>query len=59
MKIAHVSTLPDMECGIAIYAADLIASLRETRHVKYALHYGTNFSSDVAAHADVRRRGEL
>lgn len=51
MKIAHVSTFPQMRCGIALYAADLITALPYVEHVKYALHYGINFSNDSALDA--------
>jgi hypothetical protein len=42
MKIAHLSTFPDMRCGIAFYTSDLIDALPQLAHRKYALHYGRN-----------------
>ena len=59
MKIAHVSTFPQMRCGIALYAADLITALPYVEHVKYALHYGINFSNDSALDADVSKVDDL
>ena len=59
MKIAHVSTFPELKCGIAIYAADLVNAFSDAQNVKYALHYGTNFSADVAGHANVTQKSEM
>jgi glycosyltransferase involved in cell wall biosynthesis len=59
VKIAHVSTFPEMRCGIAFYAQDLISSLPHANHVKYALHYGNNPTGDAAAHADVSKPDSL
>ena len=54
MRIAHVSTLPDMRCGIAIYASDLIEALPGHDHRRFALHYGQNLSPDTAGDCNVR-----
>jgi glycosyltransferase involved in cell wall biosynthesis len=59
VKIAHVSTFPKLRCGIARYAADLIAALPHIENVKYALHYGANLSDDSALDADVSDAGAL
>ncbi len=53
MKVAHVSTFPEMRCGIAFYVSDLIESLPMLRHAKYALHYGCNVTPDAVGSADV------
>ncbi len=54
MRIAHVSTLPDMRCGIAIYASDLIEALPGHDHRRFALHYGQNLTPDTAGDCNVR-----
>jgi glycosyltransferase involved in cell wall biosynthesis len=53
MKVAHVSTFPDMRCGIAFYVSDLIQALPKFEHQKFALHYGENLTKDAVYHADV------
>lgn len=56
MKIAHVSTFPNMKCGIAFYASDLIDALPTFTNRKYALHYGNNLTVDAVNHANVSYR---
>lgn len=59
MKVAHVSTFPDMRCGIAFYVSDLMAALPTFEHRKYALHYGKNLTNDAVDHADVSHPSTL
>ena len=59
MKVAHVSTFPDMRCGIAFYVSDLIEALPTFEHRKYALHYGKNLTDDAVSHADVSHPSTL
>lgn len=40
VRVAHVSTFPPMQCGIAFYADDLIRALPAYSHGRYVLHYG-------------------
>ena len=54
MRIAHVSTLPEMRCGIAIYASDLIEALPGHDHRRFALHYGQNLTPGSAGECNVR-----
>ena len=48
-----------MKCGIAFYVSDLIEALPAVEHSRYALHYGTNITADVAGHANVSRPSEM
>lgn len=59
MRIAHVSTFPEMRCGIAIYVDDLIKAIPEAEHSKWALHYGKNLTRDSVRDADVSKPDRL
>lgn len=59
MKVAHVSTFPDLQCGIAYYVTDLIGAMPELEHRRYALHTGRNVTADAVLDADVTRPGDL
>jgi glycosyltransferase involved in cell wall biosynthesis len=59
LAIAHVSTFPNMRCGIATYANDLIESMPSAKHVRYALHYGLDNSEGAAASANNSSTSEL
>lgn len=59
MKVAHVSTFPEMKCGIALYTSDLLDALPLLKHRKYALHYGTNVTADATGHADVSQPSHM
>ena len=59
MRIAHVSTFPNMKCGIAFYAADLVAALEGDEAELYALHYGTNSTPNSLADANANSEDEI
>lgn len=59
MKIAHISTFPTMQCGIAFYVSDLIEALPTFTNEKYALHYGVNLTNDALDNADVSHASNL
>ncbi|HEY3382634.1 MAG TPA: hypothetical protein VGK32_12745 [Vicinamibacterales bacterium] len=54
MRLAHVSTFPPLHCGIASFATDMIAAVRNVVHSKYSLHYGDAPAPDAVCSADVR-----
>lgn len=58
-KVAHLSTFPEMRCGIANFAQDMIAATPAIDHAKYSLHYGSNPCRDCAAEANVNDASRL
>lgn len=52
-RVAHVSTLPPLRCGIASYTADLIHSMHGCEHARYALNYGEPLPVGAAGGARV------
>src|ERR1700730_12270902 len=59
MKVAHVSTFPDMKCGIAFFASDLIQALPQLENRKYVLHYGECMTREAEDQADVTLPSDL
>jgi len=59
MRVAHVSTFPPTQCGIAVFAQDLIDNLSGIDSLRFRLFYGQDYSDGFEGHVNHSSREQF